>query len=112
MISVDNGVETTVDLEWLKGCMKKAIRPVANRHSAYAAKTREWIYALDHGGIRAIPRVREELKTFFGAREQGAAKCFRTWDYWLGMISMATPKSRAQVKPDLYAENFNRIFGG
>jgi hypothetical protein len=104
----ENGTQTRVDVEWLKTSMRRAVRPVANRRSAYADKTREWIRDLDRSGLRAFPRIRQELKLFFGAREKGAAECFKRWDYWMGMIWMATPKKRATVKPDLYAQNYEQ----
>jgi hypothetical protein len=119
-VTIRNGVitvtekkkETRIDLEWLKNSMRTAIRPVANRRSAYAEKTREWVRDLDRSGIRAIPRLRQELKLFFGAREKGAAQCFKNWDYWMSMIWMAAPKKRATVKPDMYARNFEKAFKG
>jgi hypothetical protein len=104
----ENGTQTRVDVEWLKTSMRRAVRPVANRRSAYADKTREWIRDLDRSGLRAFPRIRQEMKLFFGAREKGAAECFKRWDYWMGMIWMATPKKRATVKPDLYAQNYEQ----
>jgi len=108
----EKGQETRIDLDWLKGSMRQAIRPVANRRSAYADKTREWIYDIDRSGLRAFPRIRQEMKLFFGAHEKGAAECFKRWDYWMGIIWMAMPKKRAMVKPDLYAQNFDTIFHG
>ena len=112
IVLTENNRDTVIDIEWLTRSMRTAIKPVANRHSAYADKTREWIREIENAGIRAIPRIRREIKLFFGAREKGAAQCFKSWDYWLSMIWMATPKGRAQAKPDLYERNFEKIFKG
>lgn len=106
----EKGKKTRIDLEWLRLSMRNAIRPVANRRSAYAEKTREWIKEIEGSGIRAIPRIRQEIKLYFGAQEKGAAECFRRWDYWMGMIWMTTPKKRAGAKADLYAQNYGKIF--
>ena len=108
----EKGKKTRIDLEWLKNDIRQAVRPVRNRRSAYADKAREWAREIEQSGIRAIPRIRQEIKLFFGAREKGAAECFKRWDYWMGMIWMATPKKRAKAKPDLYARNYGTIFKG
>jgi hypothetical protein len=102
----EKGKKTNVDLEWIIGNMKTAIRSVSNRHSAYADLTKRWIRGLENSGVRIIPQVRREMEIYFGARENGAKQCFKTWHYWLGIINMATPIKRAVVKPDLYAQNF------